>query len=258
MESTSEAPNLKKIETAVILVGGSGLRMRPFTEDMPKCMTPLQGKPLIYWIINWLKGYNFKHIVLGVAYKKEVVINYLRENSQGLRIDFSEHTVEGETGEGFRLAISRFVKDEDFLAMNGDEITSLNLERLEGLHLENRPVATISVAPMRSPFGILELEGDNIIGFKEKALVENMMVSIGVYIFNRKILDYIPETGSIERAVFPVLAKKRLLKACRLKPEELWLTINSVKDLSVAETEFEKLKRKIGRASCRERVLEAV
>jgi NDP-sugar pyrophosphorylase family protein len=154
--------------------------MRPLTEDMPKCMVPLQGKPLIYWILNWLKSYGFKHVVLGVAYRKEVIIKYLQENDQGLRIDFSEHTVEGETGEGFRLAITRFVKDEDFLAMNGDEITNRNLERLEEAHLKNKPVATIAVYPMRSPFGILELEGDDIVGFHEKVLLENTLVSIGV------------------------------------------------------------------------------
>jgi NDP-sugar pyrophosphorylase family protein len=167
----------------------------------------------------------------------------LKENSQGLKIDFSEHTVEGETGEGFRLAISRFVKDDDFLAMNGDELTNLDLERLEELHLKNKPLATISVAPMRSPFGILELEGDDIVCFKEKPLVENMFVSIGVYVFNQKILEYIPMNGSIEKTVFPLLVKKRALKACKLKPEELWLTINSVKELSVAEKEFAKLER---------------
>lgn len=234
---------MRKIETAVILVGGAGLRMRPFTEDMPKCMVPIKGKPLIHWTVSWLKSYGFKHLVMGVAYHKEVVIDYLKNNSQGVKIDFSEHTVEGETGEGFRLAISRFAKDDDFLAMNGDEITSLNLERLEELHLKNKPVATVSVAPMRSPFGILELEGDDVVSFKEKPFVENMFVSIGVYIFNQKILRYIPENGSIEKTVFPRLAKKRALKACRLKPEELWLTINSVKDLSVAEKEFAKLRR---------------
>jgi mannose-1-phosphate guanylyltransferase len=233
---------VRKIKTAVVLVGGAGLRMRPFTEDMPKCMVPLNGKPLIYWTISWLKSQGFKHIVLGVAYRKEAVINYLKDNPQGLQIDFSEHTVEGETGEGFRLAISRFVKDDNFLAMNGDEITNLNLERLEELHLMNKPVATIAVAPMRSPFGILELEGDDIVSFKEKPLVENMFVSIGVYIFNQKILDYIPENGSIEKTVFPLLVKKRVLKACKLKPDELWLTINSVKDLSVAEKEFAVLR----------------
>ncbi len=234
---------MKKIETAVILVGGAGLRMRPFTEDMPKCMVPIKGKPLIHWTVSWLKSNGLKHLVMGVAYHKEVVIDYLKNNSQGLKIDFSEHTVEGETGEGFRLAITRFVKDSDFLAMNGDEVTSLNLERLEELHLKNKPVATVSVAPLRSPFGILELEDDDVVSFKEKPLVENMFVSIGVYVFNQKILGYIPENGSIEKTVFPLLAKNRALKACRLKPEELWLTINSVKDLSVAEKEFAKLGR---------------
>ena len=234
---------MKKIETAVILVGGAGLRMRPFTEDMPKCMVPIKGKPLIHWTVSWLKSYGFKHLVMGVAYHKEVVIDYLKTNSQGLKIDFSEHSVEGETGEGFRLAISRFVKDDDFLAMNGDEVTSLDLERLEAFHLKNKPVATVSVAPMRSPFGILELEGDDVVSFKEKPLVEKMFVSIGVYIFNQEILSYIPQNGSIEKTVFPILAKNRALKACRLRPEELWLTINSVKDLSVAEKEFAKLGR---------------
>jgi NDP-sugar pyrophosphorylase family protein len=234
---------VKRIKTAVILVGGSGLRMRPFTEDMPKCMVPLQGKPLVYWILSWLKSNGFDHAVFGVAYRKEVIINYLRENPQGMKIDISEHTVEGETGEGFRLAISRFVTDDHFLAMNGDEITNLDLERLEDIHLKKKGVATIAVSPMKSPFGILELDGDDIIGFKEKTLIENTLVSIGIYIFNREILKYLPTTGSIERTTFPELAKKRLLKACRLKPNEAWLTINSVKDLSVAEKEFVSIRR---------------
>jgi NDP-sugar pyrophosphorylase family protein len=217
--------------------------MRPLTEDMPKCMIPLQGKPLIYWTLTWLRNFGFKHIVLGVAYRKEVVINYLKENPVGMDIDFSEHTQEGETGEGFRLAISRYVDDENFLAMNGDEITNLNLERLEEIHLKYRPVATIAVSPMRSPFGILEIDGDDIVGFKEKTILEDTLVSIGVYIFNHEILGYLPVKGAIEKTAFPLLAKKKLLKACRLIGDELWLTINSVKDLSVAEKEFALIRR---------------
>jgi NDP-sugar pyrophosphorylase family protein len=210
---------------------------------MPKCMIPLQGKPLIYWTLTWLRNYGFKHIVLGVAYRKEVVINYLKENPVGMDIDFSEHTQEGETGEGFRLAISRYVDDENFLAMNGDEITNLNLERLEKIHLKDRRVVTIAVSPMRSPFGILEIDGNDIIGFKEKTILEDTLVSIGVYIFNHEILGYLPVKGAIEKTTFPLLAKKRLLKACRLMEDELWLTINSVKDLSVAEKEFALIRR---------------
>ncbi len=99
----------------------------------------------MYWILSWLKSNGVDHAVFGVAYRKEVIINYLRENPQGMKIDISEHTVEGETGEGFRLAISRFVTDDDFLAMNGDEITNLDLERLEDTHLKKKGVATIAV-----------------------------------------------------------------------------------------------------------------
>jgi mannose-1-phosphate guanylyltransferase len=230
------------IQTAVILVGGAGLRMRPYTEDVPKCMILLQGKPLIYWILKWLKDYGFNHIVLGVSYRKEAVIKYVRENPVGVAVDFSEHTQEGETGEGFRLAIKRHVSDENFLAMNGDELTNLNLERFTEFHLKQKSVATIAVSPMCSPFAVLEINGNDIIGFKEKPILEDKLVSTGIYVFNHAILDYLPLKGSIERTAFPTLAEKRLLKAFRLGKDERWLTINSIKDLSVAEKTFASIR----------------
>ncbi len=231
-----------KIQTAVILVGGAGLRMRPLTKDVPKCMTPLHGKPLLYWTLTWLKNYGFKIIVLGVAYRKEAVINYIKENPMGVKVNFSEHTIEGETGEGFRLAIERYVNDENFLAMNGDEFTNLNLQKFAEFHLKHKPVATIAVSPMQSPFGILEIDGNNIVGFKEKPILEDKLVSIGIYIFNHSISDYLPDRGSIEKTTFPLLAKNRLLKAYKLGMNERWLTINSVKDLSIAEKEFASIR----------------
>jgi NDP-sugar pyrophosphorylase family protein len=231
------------IQTAVVLVGGAGLRMRPLTEDLPKCMIPLRGKPLIYWTLTWLRDSGFKHVVLGVSYLKETVINYVKENPVGIKVDFSEHTQEGETGEGFRLAIKRHVDDENFLAMNGDELTNLNLEKFADFHLRHKPVATIAVSPMHSPFAVLEIEGNNIVEFKEKPVLEDKLVSAGIYVFNRAISDYLPLTGSMERLTFTVLAEKRLLKAYRIGENEKWLTINSVKDLSIAEQEFTSLRR---------------
>jgi len=227
-----------KIKTAVILVGGAGLRMRPLTEDVPKCIIPLYGKPLIHWTLDWLRNYGFEHTVLGVAYRKEVIIDYIRRNPMDMNIDFSEHTMEGETGEGFRLAIERYVNDDNFLAMNGDELTNLDLKKFAEFHMRHKPVATIAVAPMKSPFGILEIDGDDIVKFREKPILEDKLVSIGVYIFSRAILDYLPITGAVEKTAFPSLVKNRLVKAYRLGKNERWLTINSVKDLSVAEKEF--------------------
>lgn len=225
-----------------MLVGGSGLRMRPLTEDLPKCMIPLHGKPLIHWTLSWLKSYGFEHAVLGVSYCKDVVINYIRKNPLGIRVDFSEHTIEGETGEGFRLAIERHVTDENFLAMNGDELTNLNINAFSEFHLAQKGIVTIAVSSMQSPFAVLEIKGNDIIEFKEKPLLEDKLVSSGIYIFNQAIGDYLPAKGSIEKTAFPALATKRLLRAYRLKENERWLTVNCVKDLSIAETQFGSLR----------------
>ena len=158
-------------------------------------------------------------------------------------MDFSEHTQEGETGEGFRLAIKRHVDDEDFFAMNGDELTNLNLEKFAAFHLRHKPIATIAVSPMHSPFAVLEINGNDITGFREKPILEDKLVSAGIYIFNHAISDYLPVKGSIEKTAFPSLAEKRLLKAYKLSENERWLTINSIKDLSIAEKEFTLIRR---------------
>lgn len=231
-----------KIRTAVVLVGGSGLRMRPLTEDLPKCMIPIHGKPLIYWTLTWLRDYGFEHAVLGVSYRKEVIMNYIETNPLGIEVDFSEHTQEGETGEGFRLAIKRHVSEEDFLAMNGDELTNLNLERFVDFHLTKKGVATVAVSPMCSPFAVLEIEESDIVGFHEKPILQDKLVSAGVYVFNQAICDFLPTVGAIEKTTFPELAKKGLLKAYRIGANERWLTVNCIKDLSAAEAEFSSIR----------------
>lgn len=231
-----------KIKTAVMLVGGAGLRMRPLTEDMPKCMVPLHGKPLIYWTLTWLKESGIEHVVLGVSYRKEQVIDYVQKNPLGIKIDFSEHSQQGETGEGFRLAIKRHVEDETFLAMNGDELTNLNLERFVDFHFQQKGLATVAVSPMRSPFAVIQVNGANVVGFSEKPILEDKLVSAGIYVFNHTITNYLPELGSIEKTTFPSLVEKKLLKAYRLGAKERWITINSIKDLSTAEAEFEMLR----------------
>lgn len=231
-----------KIQTGVILVGGPGLRMRPLTEDVPKAMIKVHGKPLLYWTLNWLKKYGFKHVVLGVAYRKEVIIKYIQKNPFDLRIDFSVHTIEGETGEGFRLAIERYIEDENFLAMNGDELTNLNLKKMINFHLKHKPIATIAVSPMKCPYGIIQIRKNNIIGFDEKPILKDKLVSAGIYVFNHKIMEHLPTKGALERTTFLLLAQQGLLKAYRLGKDERWITINSIKDLSVANEEFELIR----------------
>ena len=110
-----------KLLTAVVLVGGKALRMRPYTEEIPKCMVEVAGHPLIYWILTWLKINGIERVVLGVAYKKDIVIDYITKNNFGMGVSWNDHTDAEETGDAIRLAVERQkVTDDVFLVMHGD------------------------------------------------------------------------------------------------------------------------------------------
>jgi len=225
------------IRTAVILAGGEGLRLRPLTDDSPKGMIMVAGKPLLQWILEWLKLNSIFNVVIGVAYRKEKIIDYFGDGKRfGLTIKYSNHTVEGGTSEGFRLAIQRHVRDDAFLAMNGDELVDLRVSEFEARHYSLGGVATIAVGPLRSPYGVVELEGEDVLGFQEKPILRSHFVSVGAYIFSGEILNYLPEKGDIERTAFPKLSSQRKLKA--YVHDGFWATVNTMKDLEDVENQL--------------------
>ena len=129
-----------------------------------------------------------RNLVIGVAYEKEKIIDYFGDGGRlGVQIRYSVHTVEGGTAEGFRRAIDRYVTDQTFLAMNGDELTNLNVAKLCELHASSGALATVAVTPFKSPFGIARLDAnDGVMRFEEKVAIPDTYVSIGVYAFQRE------------------------------------------------------------------------
>ena len=213
------------------------MRLRPLTDDNPKAMISVAGKPLLHWIIEWLKQNQIFNIVIGVSYKKEKIVDYFEDGRQlGVRIRYSEHTVNGGTGEGFRLAISRFVDDDIFLGMNGDELVDIPVSEFVNFHRSAGGIATIAVGPLRSPYGVVDIQGSDVIGFKEKPIIFSHYVSVGTYVLSREFTRYLPQRGDIERTCFPELAATRKLKAYVHKG--FWATINTVKDLEDAEKQL--------------------
>ena len=232
--------------TAVIIAGGEGSRLKPLSNHKPKAMVVINGHPMLYWVLRWLKFHGVENVVLGVAYKKEKILSYMQANKNfGLTAHFSVHTLVGGTAQGFKLAISRFVQDNDFIAMNCDEITNLQLPNLAQVHREKSPLVTMALAPFYCRFSVVNTTDDGFIaGFKYGHMLPDVPVSIGIYAFNRGILKHIPDTGSIEHAVFTPLAKQHKIACYHLKPEEQWISVNDVKNVREVEENSQLLELK--------------
>ncbi len=233
MKSSSRGAN-----TAVVLSGGEGVRLRPLTNDIPKGLVRVAGKPLLQWVIEWLRDSGVREIVIGVAYLKDQIIEFFGDGARfGVHIRYSVHTVEGGTAEGFKLAITRHVKDGTFFALNGDQITDLNLKSLLQSQMDSNPVATIGVMHPKLPFGLVDIDDSSYcVGFTEKPVVRDIFCSTGIYVFNSDILSYLPDRGDVEKTTFPTLARQRKLRAFRHLGS--FVTINSLRELEEAESQL--------------------
>jgi NDP-sugar pyrophosphorylase family protein len=224
------------IKTAVIIAGGEGSRLKPLTNDTHKTLIQVNGKPLLFWIIQWLRTNGITNIVLGVAYRKEKIIDYVERNNYfGMEVKFSNHSVEGGTAEAFNHA-ARYVEEDDFVAMNCDELTNMNLMRMYEKHIIRRPMVTMAVTPFEAKFSVVKLDQTDVVeSFIYGHKIPEAPVSIGIYIFSKDVVKYIPSFGSIEDLVFAKLAENGQIVGHMLGESEQWVTINNQKELFEAE-----------------------
>lgn len=193
------------------------------------------GKPLLQWVVEWLRANRITTIVMGVAYMKDRIIDYFGDGARfGVKITYSVHTVEGGTGEGFRLAITRYVPDKTFFALNGDQITDIKLGSMLNRHRRSKGLATVAVVHPRLPFGLVRVDrSGNCRGFLEKPVLIDRYISTGVYVFDQGISDHVPVRGDIERSTFPKLSQQGKLAA--YKHPGSFITVNSLRELEEAE-----------------------
>jgi NDP-sugar pyrophosphorylase family protein len=237
--STTSLPRLTgSPRTAVVLSGGEGIRLRPITADLPKGLVRVGGKPILQWVVEWLKANGVSNIVMGVAYLKEQIIDFFGDGARfGVRIQYSVHTVPGGTSEGFGLAISRYVDDETFFALNGDQITDLRLKSMFAKHRKRDTLSTIAVVHPRLPFGLVKVDKrDNCRGFLEKPLLKDVNISTGIYVFEHEIVKHLPRIGDVERTTFPRLSRIGRVTAYRHRGS--FITINSLRELEDAEKQL--------------------
>ena len=216
---------------AIILAGGRAERLGDAAQGRPKALVEVGGRPLAEYQVAQLAAAGVDRVLVSCASGKEELFETALGAIGPEIVAVGEREPLGRGG-GIRFAAAARREPGDVFALNGDELVDVDLTRLLALHRESGAAATITVVPLRSPFGVVELEGDLVTGFREAPRLDEW-VSCGVYVLGDEALERFPERGDHETTAFPELAAEGRLRA--LRHEGLWLTVNTPKDLRLAE-----------------------
>jgi NDP-sugar pyrophosphorylase family protein len=213
---------------ALILGGGKAERLGDAAQGVPKPLVPVAGFPLAeYTVARLVDGGVTRVIVACRAGDEDAFVNALA--GLGAEIEAVGEQEPLGRGGGLRLAALQRREEGPVLALNGDELLDVDFGALVAEHEESRAAATIVVAQVNSPFGVVEVEEDGAItGFREAPLLDHW-VNSGVYVLGEEALALLPQKGDHEQSTFPQLAGERRLHAHRHRG--VWLTVNTPKDL---------------------------
>lgn len=231
---------------AIILAGGKGTRLEPYTTVFPKPLVPIGDRPILDIIIRQLAYYGFNDIVLTVGHLSELIQAYFRDGVKDLPMVKLSYVKENKpTGTAGSLLSVRDLHDT-FLVMNGDLLTTMDYNKLVSYHREKGCMLTIGMHKKRVKidFGVMETDGEGkLVSYTEKP--ERVYgVSMGIYVYEPEALKYIEPDNYLD---FPHLVQRLLNKGEEIATyqcDDFWLDIGNHDDFAKAQTEFERLKDK--------------
>lgn len=227
---------------AVILAGGKGTRLRPYTTVFPKPLVPIGSRPILEVVLRQLQYYGFRNVTLAVNHLADLIQAFFGDGSKlGLNI---EYCVEDKPlGTAGSIAL---VNDpgENFLVMNGDLLTTLDYAAIVREHVKSGAAATIGVFPreVRIDFGVLDVAEDGeLVAYREKPRYE-YLVSMGVNILHRSALEFIPRGEYLDIPTLMMRLKEAGRRVWTYRSACEWLDIGRPDDYERAVEEFERSK----------------
>jgi D-glycero-alpha-D-manno-heptose 1-phosphate guanylyltransferase len=188
---------------AILLAGGMGTRLQSVVQAVPKCMAPVAGKPFLYYLLKTLETAGFRHIILSLGYRHEVIAEWIAGYRTSLNISFVVEDEPLGTGGGVKLALSQATQKSIFV-LNGDTFLTLDYRKMMEFHSGTNAVATLALKEMTNfdRYGVVETREDYIVRFKEKQYCERGFINGGVYIIKRDVLAEFPDKFSLEKDFF--------------------------------------------------------
>lgn len=226
---------------AIILAGGRGSRLEPYTRILPKPLFPIGDKPIAAILVHQLQSAGVDEIIMCLGYLADLIRTYFQDGRHfGLAIRYSAETDPLGTAGPLRN-----VKDleDNFLVVNGDELTTLDFLALYQHHVKMQADMTVAVQKkaVSASFGVLEIKEGLVTAYSEKPTL-NYWASMGIYVINKRVLSLIPEN---ERFDMPDLVQRLLREAAQVvsyESQDLWFDIGTMADLEKAKKEFKQFK----------------
>jgi NDP-sugar pyrophosphorylase family protein len=240
--SASDNPHAGPRPTqAVVLAGGQGSRLRPYTDDRPKPMVeiPGTGTPIIGHQLAWLAAEGVTDVVISCGHLAEVLQEWLDGAELPLRVTTVVESEPLGRGGGLRFAAAALPRpDEPWFATNGDIWTRFPLREMAAFHAERDATATLALARPRIPWGAVETDRfGHVLDFIE-APPSPYLINAGVYVFAAEFTKLLPERGDHERTTFPRLARERRLAGFQIPQGAYWRAIDTAKDLTETARDF--------------------
>ena len=227
---------MKKNLKAMVMAAGMGSRLEPITLMIPKPLIPVMNRPLMDIILTQLHNVGVKEVISNTYYLANQIIDRYKNNNLGIKFNYIKETELSGTAGGVKKCQFFFDKGEDFIVMSGDILTTADIDKAVEIHKASNAIATIGVKEIPheyvSHFGVVVTDEEGYITeFQEKPSVEEAksnLINTGIYIFNYKIFDYIPENEFCDFAknVFPKLLKERAINTFVV--DEYWNDIGTI------------------------------
>jgi dTDP-glucose pyrophosphorylase len=222
----------------VIMAGGMGTRLLPYTESCPKPLLPVAGKPMLEHIIQRARLEGFNHFVIAINYLGHMIEEHLNNGEHlGVRIDYLREKLPlGTVG---ALSLLDPLPDAPFVVTNGDLITDIRYGDMLDFHYRHAAVATMAVRlhEWQHPFGVVQTQGIEIVGFEEKPVARNH-INAGVYVLDPTALGFLTKSLHCNMPTLFEQLKKNSLRTVAYPMHEPWLDVGRPEDLTMAMIKF--------------------
>jgi D-glycero-alpha-D-manno-heptose 1-phosphate guanylyltransferase len=234
------------LKEAIILAGGFGTRLQSVVNDVPKPMAPINNIPFLNYVFDYLKFYQIEHVVLSTGYLAEKILDYYKEEFNGIKISYTKEETPLGTGGGIRLAMTKCTT-KDVLVLNGDSFFDVDINIHYSNHVLKQANCTLALRKVDNAarYGTIQLGDLNALdAFKEKDSVEREgLINGGVYILNREI--YLSKTEvnsafSIEKDFYEKRIKE--LTIFGFEYNGYFIDIGIPEDYKKAQDEFKGFK----------------